>query len=125
MIIFCTYTYCQFPIVYWQSLLYCISVPANVSSGPCPRSQGGLRGLCTLCSQCHVRGLKDPVKVRSNTRQRSQHVLCCHCLNFRQDTMCIHCSNAVCCTGDVGSIPGPGTCDRQSLGRSCTGGVTL
>ena len=32
---------------------------------------------------------------------------------------------SVCCTGDMGSIPGPDTCDRQSLGMSCTGGVTL
>ena len=29
------------------------------------------------------------------------------------------------CTGDMGSIPGPDTSDRQSLGMSCTGGVTL
>ena len=27
--------------------------------------------------------------------------------------------------GDVGVILGPDTCDRQSLGMSCTGGVTL
>ena len=26
---------------------------------------------------------------------------------------------------DVGAVPGPDSCDRQSLGMSCTGGVTL
>ena len=34
-------------------------------------------------------------------------------------TRVLKCS--ICCTGDVGSIPGPDTCDRQSLGMSCTG----
>ncbi len=32
---------------------------------------------------------------------------------------------STCCTGDMGSIPGPDTCDEQKLGKSCTGGVTL
>ena len=41
------------------------------------------------------------------------------CLNGSSGIKC-----SVCCTGDVGSIP-TDTCDRQSLGMSCTGGVTL
>ena len=32
---------------------------------------------------------------------------------------------SVCYTGVVGLIPRPVTCDRQNLGMSCTGGVTL